>query len=331
MRVLVAGAGGFIGGHLTARLLAEGLEVRAVDIKPMASWFQVHPAADNAVADLRERAACDGAVDGTGQVYHLAADMGGMGFIENNKAACMLSSLITTHLLLAARDLGVSRFFYASSACVYPAGRQSSTDVVALAESDAYPADPEDGYGWEKLFGERMCRHFSEDFGLTTRIARYHNVYGPLGTYEGGREKAPAAMCRKIIQAARSGDHEVEVWGDGLQTRSFTFIDDCIEGTRRLMDSSVEQPLNIGSSDLVSINELLDLAAGLAGITITRRHDLDAPLGVRGRNSDNRLIRSLLGWEPATPLRDGLRATYEWILADMTARPPDDQSTSDRL
>ncbi len=322
MKVLVTGAGGFIGGHLAARLLAEGFDVRAVDIKPIESWFQVHAAAENSVADLRDRSACESSIRDAEHVYHLAADMGGMGFIENNKAACMLSSLITTHLLLASRDHGTSKFFYASSACVYPASRQSTADVLALAESDAYPADPEDGYGWEKLFGERMCRHFSEDFGLATRIARYHNVYGPLGTYEGGREKVPAAMCRKVIIAARSGKYEIEVWGDGFQTRSFTFIDDCIEGTRMLMDSSVDEPLNVGSSDLVSINELLELTAEVAGIDIPRRHDLTAPLGVRGRNSDNTLIRSLLDWEPSTPLHDGLRATYEWILDDMTNRRP---------
>ncbi len=320
MKVLVAGGGGFIGGHLVGSLLADGHDVRSVDHKPMDRWYQVHPGAENVVADLMEKDACYSAATGVQRVFNLACDMGGMGFIEHNKALCMLSSLITTNLLLAARDRGVERLFYASSACVYSADKQNDPNVTALSESDVYPADPEDGYGWEKLFGERMCRHFTEDFGLETRVARYHNVYGPFGTYEGGREKVPAAMCRKVIEAKRSGNHQVEVWGDGLQTRSFIYVDDCIEGTRLVMDSDIGEPLNIGSSELFTINQLLDLAAGFTGISIERTHDLSAPQGVRGRNSDNTRILELLGWQPSTPLAVGLRATYEWILADIESR-----------
>jgi nucleoside-diphosphate-sugar epimerase len=320
VKALVAGGGGFIGGHLVRRLLDDGFEVRAVDHKPLEEWFQVHADVENIVSDLTGRQACVDATQGVDHVYNLAADMGGMGFIENHKAACMLSSLITTHLLLGARENDVERLFYASSACVYAVGRQTDPDVTALAEEDAYPADPEDGYGWEKLFGERMCRHFSQDYGLVTRVARYHNVYGPWGTYEGGREKAPAALCRKVASARATGDHEIEVWGDGLQTRSFMYIDDCIEGTRRLMDSTVPGPINIGSSELVSINELLDIIAGIAGVSVTRKHVLDAPQGVRGRNSDNSRIRAMLGWEPTTPLHDGLRSTYEWISDELARR-----------
>lgn len=318
-KVLVAGGGGFIGGHLVARLLREGFDVRSVDVKPIDEWFQVHPDAENVVDDLTGADACQRASVGVDDVYNLAADMGGMGFIENNKAACMLSVLISTHLLVAARDQDVQRFFYASSACVYNGSKQSDPDVTALRESDAYPADPEDGYGWEKLFSERMGRHFMEDYGLHFRTARYHNVYGPNGTYEGGREKAPAAICRKIAQAKMTGDHEIEVWGDGLQTRSFMYIDDCLEGTRRLMDSSVVEPINLGSDELVSINDLTDLVAKIADIEISRTHDLDAPQGVRGRNSDNALIEQLLGWAPSISLADGLAETYAWIAAQLEA------------
>jgi GDP-D-mannose 3', 5'-epimerase len=316
--VVVAGAGGFIGGHLVADLLQQGADVRAVDIKPLAQWFQLFPDADNRQFDLRHRDACEIALHGSGTVYNLAADMGGMGFIENNKAACMLSVLINTHLLQAAVDAGTERFFYASSACVYAAGKQRSPDVTALSEADAYPAEPEDGYGWEKLFSERMCRHFREDFGLRTRVARYHNVYGPNGTYDGGREKAPAAICRKIAQAKMTGKHEIEIWGDGEQTRSFMYIDDCVQGTQSIMDSAIEYPINLGSSELVSINQLVDIVADIAGITVTRRHDLSAPQGVRGRNSDNTLIQRDLGWEPSIRLQDGLERTYRWIHDELT-------------
>ena len=239
--------------------------------------------------------------------------MGGMGFIENNKALCMLSVLVSTHMLVAAKEAGVERFFYSSSACVYAAGKQSSPDVTALSEDDAYPAMPEDGYGWEKLFSERMARHFAEDFGIKTRVARYHNVYGPQGTWDGGREKAPAAICRKVATAKLTGERRIEIWGDGQQTRSFTYIDDCLDGTLRLMASDVEEPLNIGSSQLVTINELVDIVSEIAGVQLKREYILDAPQGVRGRNSDNTRILSLLGWEPTTSLQDGLAETYAWV------------------
>ena len=312
-RIVVTGAGGFIGGHLVGDLLRQGAYVRAVDVKPLGQWHQLLPEADNRQFDLRHRDACGIAVHGCDTVYNLAADMGGMGFIENNKAACMLSVLINTHLLQAAVEAGVERYFYASSACVYAAGKQRSPQVTALREDDAYPAEPEDGYGWEKLFSERMCRHFREDFGLETRVARYHNVYGPHGTYDGGREKAPAAICRKIAQAALTGSHEIEIWGDGEQTRSYMYIDDCVFGTEAILDSEIDYPINLGSSELVTINELVDIVAGIAGISVERRHDLSAPQGVRGRNSDNALIRRDLGWEPSIRLEEGLEQTYRWI------------------
>lgn len=312
--IVVTGAGGFIGGHLVADLLRQGhTNVRAVDRKPLTHWYQRSDAADNRVLDLQDRSACDVAAAGASVVYNLAADMGGMGFIETHKAACMLSVLINTHMLLAAKEHGVERFFYSSSACVYNADKQKDANVTALREEDAYPAMPEDGYGWEKLFSERMCRHFREDFGLETRIARYHNVYGPCGTYDGGREKVPAAICRKVIQAKRSGIHEIEIWGDGEQTRSFMFIDDCLHGTQLLTHSNFHDPVNIGSSQLVTINQLVSMVEDIAGIKLRRRYKLDAPKGVRGRNSDNTLIRQVLGWEPRTRLEDGLEKTYLWI------------------
>lgn len=317
--VLVTGAGGFIGGHLVADLRRQGYRrLRAVDIKPLNEWFQHFDDVENLTLDLRDRTACDRACRDAQYVLNLAADMGGMGFIELNKALCMLTVLINTQMLLAARDAAVRRFFFSSSACVYAAEKQTTTTVTPLAERDAYPAMPEDGYGWEKLFSERMCRHFSEDFGLQTRVARYHNVYGPHGTYDGGREKAPAAVCRKVIEAQLSGSSEIEIWGDGKQTRSFTYIDDCIEGTERLMASDVTEPLNIGSDQLVTINELVDIVEQIANVKLKRRYKLDAPRGVRGRNSDNTLIKQRLGWAPSTRLQDGLRKTYEWIYEQMT-------------
>jgi GDP-D-mannose 3', 5'-epimerase len=319
-RTVVTGAGGFIGGHLVASLMAGGQNVRAVDFKPESEWYQVHPEAENMVLDLRRLDACREAVAGMARIYNLSADMGGMGFIENNKAACMLSVLINTHLLEAAGDAGAERFLFSSSACVYAAGKQGSPDVEPLREGDAYPAMPEDGYGWEKLFSERMCRHFQEDFGLQTRVPRYHNVYGPLGTFEGGREKAPAAICRKIAEAEISGRHEIEIWGDGKQTRSFTYIDDCVHGTRLLMDSDVAEPINLGSSQLVTINELVDIVERIAGIEVKRNYDLSAPQGVRGRNSDNTLILDRLGWEPTISLEDGLAKTYAWIRDQLVQR-----------
>lgn len=316
--VLVAGGGGFIGGHLVAALKQEGFSrIRAVDSKPLSEWLQVHDGVENLPRDLQRLDACQASVQGAAQIYNLAADMGGMGFIELNKAACMLSVLINTHLLVAAREAGASRFFFASSACVYNADKQRDPNVTALKETDAYPAMPEDGYGWEKLFSERMCRHFREDFGIATRIARYHNVYGPHGTYDGGREKAPAAICRKVIAAKLSGNREIEIWGDGQQTRSFQYIDDCVQGTRMLMASEFAEPINIGSSELVSINQLVDLVEEIAGVKLKRRYKLDAPKGVNGRNSDNALIKQVFGWEPSTRLRDGLANTYRWIYDQM--------------
>jgi GDP-D-mannose 3',5'-epimerase len=316
--VLVTGAGGFIGGHLVGALRGQGYRhVRAVDWKPMSEWYQQFPDVDNRRLDLKIKENCEEACAGTAVVYNLAADMGGMGFIETHKADCMLSVLINTHMLMAARSSGVRRFFFSSSACVYAADKQTSADVVPLREADAYPAQPEDGYGWEKLFSERMCRHFTEDFGLETRIGRYHNVYGPNGTYEGGREKAPAAICRKVIAAKLSGHREIEIWGDGEQTRSFMYIDDCIVGTQRLMHSDVREPLNIGSDELVSINRLVDIVEKIGGAKLRRRYVLDAPKGVRGRNSDNTLIKERLGWAPSISLEAGLEHTYRWIYDQM--------------
>jgi nucleoside-diphosphate-sugar epimerase len=318
--VLVTGAGGFIGGHLIGELRRLGYtRLRAVDVKPLEQWYQVFPEVDTQRLDLRDRQACLAAAKDAREIYNLACDMGGMGFIETHKAECMISVLINTHMLMAARDVKAERFFYSSSACVYAADKQTRPDVAPLQESDAYPAMPEDGYGWEKLFSERMCRHFREDFGLETRIARYHNVYGPNGTYEGGREKAPAAMCRKVIAAQLSGADEIEVWGDGEQTRSFMYIDDCLHGTRALMASEVREPLNIGSDELVTINQLLDIVEVIAGKTVRRRYKLDAPKGVRGRCSENTLIKQKLGWAPSVRLRDGMEKTYRWILQEMTA------------
>jgi GDP-D-mannose 3', 5'-epimerase len=312
--IVVTGAGGFIGGHLVSELIRQGhRRVRAVDIKPFDEWYQRASGADNRRLDLRQREACEEAAKGARRVYNLACDMGGMGFIETHKAQCMLSVLINTHMLIAARDVGAERYFYSSSACVYAADRQTRPDVAPLKEEDAYPAMPEDGYGWEKLFSERMCRHFYEDFGLETRVARYHNVYGPHGTFEGGREKAPAALCRKVIEALRSGSRQIEIWGDGEQTRSFMYIDDCLFGTIALTASDVRDPLNIGSDELVSINQLLDIVEDIAGVTLTRRYNLDAPKGVRGRSSDNVLVQQKLGWAPSIRLRDGMERTYRWI------------------
>jgi GDP-D-mannose 3',5'-epimerase len=317
-KVAVCGAGGFIGGHLVKALLQQGVEVvRAVDIKPLDEWYQFSNDVENLTFDLKEKDNCGKAAKGVTAVFQLAADMGGMGFIENNKALCMLSVLTNTHMLMAAREAGVQRFFYSSSACVYNADRQKSPEVVPLKEEDAYPALPEDGYGWEKLFSERMCRHFEEDFGLECRVARYHNVYGPLGTWTGGREKAPAAICRKVLEARMSGKHEIEIWGDGKQTRSFMYIDDCTRGTQMIMESDIHEPLNLGSGELVTIDQLVSIVEEIAGIKLERRYNLGAPKGVNGRNSDNTKIRNLLGWEPSTRLKEGMARTYEWIESQM--------------
>ena len=319
-KIVVCGGGGFIGGHLIADLLRQGhRDLRAIDIKPFDQWYQVFPNVENLRLDLQDKPACEQALREARIVYNLAADMGGMGFIESNRALCMLSVLINTHLLMAAKKFGIERFFYASSACVYAADKQVSPDVIPLKESDAYPAMPEDGYGWEKLFSERMCRHFREDFGVITRVARYHNVYGPHGTYDGGREKAPAAISRKVIEALISGKHEIEIWGDGLQTRSFMYIDDCLKGTQAILKSDILEPLNLGSSEIVTINGLVDIVEDIAGIKLKRSYNLKAPKGVNGRNSDNSLIQKYLNWEPSTRLRDGMKKTYSWIYDQMTS------------
>jgi len=318
---IVCGGGGFIGGHLVKHLFEIGYEkIRCVDVKPIDQWYQIDSRAENIVADLAAKEECYRIVQGFEHVYNLAADMGGMGFIENNKALCMLSVLINTHLLMATKECGTERYFYASSACVYNADKQKFEDVVPLKEGDAYPAMPEDGYGWEKLFSERMCRHFREDYGIETRMARYHNVYGPLGTFEGGREKAPAAICRKMVEAKRSGKHEIEIWGDGKQTRSFMYIDDCLKGTVMFLEGDETEALNLGSDEIVTINGLVDIVEEISGIQCKRSYNLDAPKGVNGRNSDNTLIKESFGWAPSIKLRDGMERTYRWIYDQMGSR-----------
>jgi len=319
--VVVTGAGGFIGGHLVAAFRQQGREhIRAVDSKPFEAWYQHFEDVENLQLDLNLKENCEVAARDASEIYNLAANMGGMGFIENNKALCMLSVLINTHMLQAARKFGCHKFFYSSSACVYSADRQKAFEAPLLREEDAYPAQPEDGYGWEKLFSERMCRHFSEDFGFYTRVARFHNVYGPWGTWFGGREKAPAAICRKVIEAKLSGSQEIEIWGSGDQTRSFMFIDDCIKGIGLIMNSNILEPINLGSTEAVSINQLVGIVEDIAEIKLRRKYDLSAPKGVNGRNSDNALIQKYLQWEPGTPLRSGMQKTYAWIYDQYVAR-----------
>lgn len=322
MKALVAGAGGFIGGHLVARLLTDGHDVHAVDIKSLDEWWQVHPGARHVAAhvDLRDQGHAYRAVDGVDAVYDLAADMGGMGFIESHRFDCALSVQIATNLLNAAILFETPRFFFSSSACVYPARKQNLTNLPALREADAWPAQPEAGYGEEKLFTEQLCRYAMEDKGLETRVARFHNVYGPHGSWDGGREKAPAAICRKVAAAKLSGSYSIDIWGDGAQTRSFMFVDDCVEGTRRIMDSDIRYPVNLGSSQLVTVNELVTLVEDIAGISLQRFYDVTKPQGVRGRNSDNTRIRAELGWEPTIALRAGLEATYRWVYDQLAAR-----------
>ena len=321
--IIICGGGGFIGGHLVADLRRQGVEnIRAVDLKPASQWYQRFDDVENLQLDLQDKAACEQVVEGMSHVYNLACDMGGMGFIENNKCLCMLSVLINTNLIRAAHQAGAQKYFFASSACVYAADKQTDPNLTALKEADAYPAMPEDGYGWEKLFSERMCRHFTEDYGLTTCVARYHNVYGPWGTYDGGREKAPAAVCRKVIAAKLSGRHEIEIWGDGNQTRSFMYIDDCLYGTQTMMERSIAGPLNVGSNEMVTINQLVDIVEDIAGVELKRSYNLKAPKGVNGRNSDNTLIQEIMGWEPSTSLREGMEKTYAWIYDQMAARQP---------
>ena len=311
LRAVVTGAGGFIGSHLVTCLKRQGYAVRGVDIKT--PEFGKTDADEFLLLDLRRWENCLQATDGADEVYALAADMGGMGFISSHHAQILRNnSLINIHTLDAARENGVSRYLYTSSACVYPEYRQTETDAVPLREEDAYPAMPQDAYGWEKLVTERLCAHFREDFGLETRVVRFHNIFGPYGTWIGGREKAPAAMCRKVATAKLTGNHEIEVWGDGEQTRSFCYIDDCVVGIFKLMQSDYREPLNLGQDRLVTINQLADMAAAAAGIRITKRH-VEGPQGVRGRNSDNTHLRQVLNWEPAISLEEGLARTYRWI------------------
>jgi len=319
-RVLVTGAGGFIGGHLVAAFRKQGKRVRAVDVRPLDEWYQRFDDVENMHLDLNIKENCELAAKGVNEIYNLAANMGGMGFIEHNKALCMLSVLINTHMLQAALDHGCQKFFYSSSACVYNADKQKTFAAPSLKEEDAYPAMPEDGYGWEKLFSERMCRHFREDFGLYTRVARFHNVYGPWGTWFGGREKAPAAICRKVIEAKLQGAHEIEIWGSGEQTRSFMYADDCVKGIELITNSQILEPINLGSTEAVSINQLVDIVEAIAGIKLKRNYNLSAPKGVNGRNSENTLIKKYLNWEPDTTLQAGLEKTYAWIYDQYLAR-----------
>ena len=313
--ILIVGAGGFIGGHLVKRLLSEGNNITACDIKPKQYWFQDFDEVKNHYdMDMKDISNCKKVVDNIDYVFNMACNMGGMGFIENNKAECMQSVLINTNLLIACKESKVKRYFFSSSACAYNTTKQQEVFIEGLKEEDAYPADPEDGYGWEKLFSERMCRHFEEDYGLEVRIARYHNIYGPYGTYDGGREKAPAALCRKVIQAKKNKKEIIDVWGDGEQTRTFLYIDECIEGTLKLFYSDYSNPINIGSDEQVSINQMIDIIQDIKGGTkLKKNYQLEKPKGVRGRSSNNDLIKKVLNWSYKMTLKDGLTQTYNWI------------------
>jgi len=310
---LVVGAGGFIGGHLVNKLLSENKSVRSVDLKPKEFWFQKFDSAENYSLDMQEYENCLSMTKNVKFVMNLACNMGGIGFIENNKAECMLSVLINTNLLRACLQNKVERYFYSSSACAYNTELQKDPNILGLKESDAYPAMPEDGYGWEKLFSERMCRHFTEDYGLQTRVARFHNIYGPIGTFDGGREKAPAALCRKVVEAKLDKKNTIDVWGDGKQTRSFLYIDDCIDAILKLFNSNYIHPINIGSEEKVSINELIEIIENISGVQLKRNYQLDKPKGVNGRSSDNNLIRKILKWDYKYSLREGINRTYQWI------------------
>ena len=313
--ILIVGAGGFIGGHLVKRLLSEGNNITACDIKPKQYWFQDFDEVKNHYdMDMKDISNCKKVVDNIDYVFNMACNMGGMGFIENNKAECMQSVLINTNLLIACKESKVKRYFFSSSACAYNTTKQQEVFIEGLKEEDAYPADPEDGYGWEKLFSERMCRHFEEDYGLEVRIARYHNIYGPYGTYDGGREKAPAALCRKVIQAKKNKKEIIDVWGDGEQTRTFLYIDECIEGTLKLFYSDYSNPINIGSDEQVSINQMIDIIQDIKGGTkLKKNYQLEKPKGVRGRSSNNDLIKKVLNWSYKMTLKEGLTQTYNWI------------------
>ena len=312
-KYLIAGAGGFIGGYVTRTLINEGHDVVCADLKPLEYWFQSFSDAKNYSLDLKEFENCIKVTEGVEYVYNMACNMGGMGFIENNKAECMLSVLINTNLLRACVKNKIKKYFFSSSACVYNSSKQKEVFIPALKETDAYPADPEDGYGWEKLFSERMCRHFTEDFDLDTRVLRYHNVYGPLGTFDGGREKAPAALCRKLIKAKLNNEKSIDVWGDGKQTRSFMFIDDCINGTFKIFNDHSSEVYNLGSSEQVSINQMIEMIEEIGEYRVEKNYQLDKPKGVRGRSSDNEKIKKLLSWEPSMSLKNGLEITYKWI------------------
>ncbi len=312
-KILVCGAGGFIGGHLVSNLMSEGHTVVCADIKPIEYWFQYFDQNKNFSFDLKEYENCLKVTEQVDYVYNMACNMGGMGFIENNKAECMLSVLINTNMLRACLKNKVKRYFFSSSACVYNGQKQKKTFVPGLKESDAYPAEPEDGYGWEKLFSERMCRHFTEDFNLDTRVIRYHNVYGPLGTYDGGREKAPAAICRKIALAKINNIKHIDVWGDGEQTRTFMYIDDCLEGTKKIFNSDFTDVFNLGSDEQVSINQMIDMIEEVSDHKVERKYQLDKPKGVRGRSSDNSFIQEKINWAPNIKLKIGLEKTYKWI------------------